>query len=271
MKMFLNQVNPNALTVFIIENVAKLFGGNAPAGAGVYPDYDKKPKFIKAWAAGDWRKFVDGFTQQSMMWHNKFWLIPPADFSLFDLREGGVTWRPNVFCSFKLIVQNNNAGAHRTIEVVNLQNPAAGFRSDSGHYDSEDTNLTPHEARDVTGQIHRNKQPTIAHEVGHALGLPHIGETRGLQACSDAKLVYQYKDFIKQDWLAAIYRGGNGAAVCYGHGGSAGDINNIMGQGAAFANDNASPWLNRLGVHLTGKTDIKKWTARVGHVPVRRL
>jgi hypothetical protein len=200
------------------------------------------------------------------MWHNKFWLIPPSDFKLFDLYEGKKVFRPNVFCAFNLEIVANIAGAHRTIEVVNLSNPKDFFRSDWTHYDSADIELADKGAYDQSNHYRKNKQPTVAHEIGHAIGLPHIGVTRGLQKCDMAKVAYDYKNWVPQDWLAGIYQGGTNSSVCYGEGASVGDIDNIMGKGDKFTKENAAPWLDRLAVHLPAAFDKAKWTVSVGRV-----
>jgi hypothetical protein len=93
--------------------------------------------------------------------------------------------------------------------------------------------------------VHTN-QPTIAHEIGHALGLPHIGVSRKLARCTVAINLAG----LPQPYIPAFYRGSTNADPCYGDLASAGDIDDIMGGGDKFNTENAKPWLDRLPHHF---------------------
>jgi hypothetical protein len=68
-----------------------------------------------------------------------------------------------------------------------------------------------------------------------------------------------------QDAIPALYQGGHGADACYGERASSGDIDNIMGAGDKFSQENAKPWLDRLVQHFNLDTyETVKAVAGIG-------
>jgi hypothetical protein len=209
------------------------------------------------------------------LWDNKFWLIPPDDFSLIDIVEGSwtaksgsTTTRPNVKCEFDFQIAPTTTIAHQVVEVVNLLGPS-GFRSHSRLYSSNDG--TPANMSDIDWQGVRvnTNYPVIAHEIGHSLGQPHIGVSRSLPHCNLA--IVMGKTFNEKS-IPALYKGRTNASVCYGTRATAGDIDNIMGGGSKFSVENAKPWLDRLPHHFNlslvehGKmmAGMGKWRVSLG-------
>jgi hypothetical protein len=136
--------------------------------------------------------------------------------------------------------------------------------------------MDTHSKPDWRSIVVNTSQPTVAHEIGHALGLPHIGVTRNLAQCRLAIILG--KNF-HQDTIPALYKGDTNADVCYGSRSAAGDINNIMGAGSSFSHENAKPWLDRLFDHLNLNThelvkmraSVAKWKISMTDVPPMSL
>jgi hypothetical protein len=284
LRIYYKQINPWSVTSQIYRNIATALGVPVPAGGdvGMYRDANEAPRLIAEWSNADWARFLTNVNAQAKLWDSRFWLIPPNDFSLFDIVEGSwvnksgaTTTRLNVKCEFSLQLAFASSYAHQTIEVVNLVDPA-GFRSHSLLYDSQDTNLSPNSIPDWQLNNVATNQPTIAHEIGHSLGLPHVGVTRHLAHCT---LAQSWGAMLPQSAIPAIYKGGRNANACYGSRATAGDINNIMGAGANFDKDNAQPWLGRLPHHLnltlpetvTLAANLTRWNISTVDVPPRLI
>ncbi|NJM52260.1 MAG: hypothetical protein HC846_02010 [Blastocatellia bacterium] len=101
-------------------------------------------------------------------------------------------------------------------------------------------------------------QNTVVHEIGHAIGLPHIGQTKSLPNCTLA-LIFS-KENVPKESIPAIFRDGEGANVCYGDFAAQGDADNVMGMGDKFAPENAQPWLDRLPYHVIGGATMNNWS-----------
>jgi hypothetical protein len=184
---------------------------------------------------------------------------------------------PNIYCHLFVSVLGTAAGAHRTVDIVNLDKKAAArqlgkresdlsstdFRSDSATYDSLDVRPAPLSIEDDTGKKHRLRSSTIAHEIGHALGLPHSGESHAAPLCKLSILADSLlpESITSDASYPALYKGGSGSHVCYGHSGPANVGANVMGYGLRFDGTNAQPWLDRIALH-TG-TKAADWKVSV--------
>jgi len=225
-------------------------------------DLNKKSFPIKDWTPSGWAKFKEEFEKQSRLWNNRFWLIPPAHFSLMDNRDGGRVLRPNIACHVLTTLTDSPATAHRTIDAINVDadevkrrddidddNPLLGsFRSDDRHIASTAMNTGRRVYEDDNGDTYTIEHHyTIAHEIRHAMGLSHIGIMKHTEKCEMA-LKFK-KDKTNPRDIPFDQRGGGNAPVCYGKYDKAGMAENIMGKGYKFEAINAEPWTKRLAMH----------------------
>ena len=236
-------------------------------GKRTAPDTTKKNFPIKDWSDGEWFRFTSQFERQSHLWNGRFWLVPPKQFSILDDKRSGRAVRPNVQCFLFTEVVNSVSTAHRTIEVVNLdidavkeklgiESPGSGtYRSNSTHLDALDVAPRNTHYEDDRGVEHTIKNYyTIAHELGHAIGLKHIGVLKSRPECTFA--ISLKARGVKN--VSSHLRRGSNAKVCYGEFDSAGLAENIMGLGTRFETVNAQPWLERVAMHTnTAASDWK--------------
>ena len=236
-------------------------------------DSDSPPKLfmIRPWQAAEWATFAKNFKHECAKWNDQFWLIPPASFTKLEVKRGGRTVRPNIYCHLYVTIVGSVAGSHRSINVVNLDLKDAkrryglkdsdldsgAFRSDADRYDDLDVRTRKQWSQDDRGQWHQAKNySTVAHEIGHALGLPHIGVSHNDPLCQMAIVLDQYVP--NPNSLPALFNGGSNSSACYGNLGVPSRGANIMGGGSSFDEANAAPWVSRLVLH-TG-TKAEDWT-----------
>lgn len=204
------------------------------AATGTYHDYgdpSEPTRRIKKWTPGAWSLWKSNFirTAQSF-WHARFWLI--NNHPCLEFEDGGVKYRHNVFCRFKLVGADATAGSvhHHVIDVVRLASTEDWFGSHSTLYDSKDTNAVE-KATDSSGN--KIMQRAHVHEVGHLLGLGH--EAEGTSRCPVS--------------------GNTNAAACYGA--SDEELNSVMGSGMQLRAVHAYPWRMAIA-DMTGKGTVRK-------------
>ena len=240
-------------------------------------DGNKKSFPLKDWTPRGFEKFKRQFEEQSRLWNHRFWLIPPRHFSIGDTDVGGRFVRPNVECAVFTELVDTPTAAHRTVDAYNIDLDAVkkrnnsdddtpylgNFRSDDRHIASTAVNTGPRTYTDDQDENYTIEHHyTIAHEIGHALGLKHIGIAMHTEKC---EMALQFaKDKIEVGKVPLDMRGGGNAAVCYGKHDSANLTVNIMGKGYKFQEINATPWKRRMAVHTN--TLASDW-----HVSLVRL
>jgi len=162
-----------------------------------YADYNGNLFRIDNWPAADpglFERFkrealwLINATWNGSMGNGHLWLKTPDNFAALDWPfQGTKTHRPNIFCRFHAWEVARQSDAHLKVRCVRLHNKALttfDFSSDKHHWDSADihleTNITPTVLGGATW-FDANGKPVkhshIPHEVGHALGLIHIGAT----------------------------------------------------------------------------------------------
>src|SRR5262249_42804797 len=156
-----------------------------------------------------------------------FALVTPNHYAGFDwpFRPRTPTHRPHIDCRTRIEEASGPQDAHIKISVGRLQNPTnkAKFRSDMTHYDNYDDigdSTTPSNLAPGTTSVY---QSTACHEVGHALGLEHIGKVLKVGSCKmgHCKTDDEYGDNPSVGtWVTE----------------------NVMGFGMRFSTYNAVPW-----------------------------
>jgi hypothetical protein len=202
--------------------------------------------------------------QANDMWDNQLSLITPNECWLFDSIPAKV--RPNVRCRFNCQVTEQPSKAHATILLIAPRDNYQDFKSFSnpeskapflnGVWDVYDTGVRHHLAmQDPAFAAHDHTKPqdilqfTVAHEVGHLLGLNHIGDILGIQYCDPpprdpGDRIPEYgSDLGLPMWMAQ----------------------DIMGLGSNVNPCDALPWRSVMPDH-TG-IEGHKWVPAQGEVP----
>ncbi|HMB71751.1 MAG TPA: hypothetical protein VKU85_20735 [bacterium] len=219
-----------------------------PIPEGIVFDADRKMFVTQRWNTHEWIAYKTRLAREAgTFWSGKFWLVPPESArSLTYVNNLGERWRVPVEC--RLRVHLATTRGHTKVLVAHLGQPATSeealnrqlrrahggnaFRSHAQLYDQDD--LDP--VNRGTGL----RQRTHVHEVGHAIGQPHIGQ---MTANVTSAL---------QCTLAAIANPeqGTNSGICYGA--TAAEKQNVMGMGERLTAVNAQPWQQRILQHDSG-------------------
>jgi len=214
----------------------------ASGRTGLYGDWDDKPdhpskRRIQKWAPNEFEHFTGRLVREAQhFWNGVFWLQTPVRYTDLNWPDEKPTHRCNLYCRFELKKAHTDADAHYTIAVVRVQDSDV-FRSDAKLYSQKDINseqLIPHSTV---------KFWTHFHEVGHLLGLGHIG--------------YAGHHNLHND----------GSDRAYGV--SQQEMRDVMGKGHIRHPWHASPWQE--AAESFTEIPAKDWTVHMHHIAPARL
>ena len=191
---------------------------------------------IETWRVSEFESWKRRFIADCQAkWSGKFWLRTPETYNSLNWPAAQPTHRCNLYCRMEMSEQSSTEGAHAVIPVVKVARNTP-FRSHMLLYDSNDLSH-----RELT---RGSNFFTHVHEIGHLIGLDHVGAGH-----------------------AECVTGGEG--VCYAA--PDGDDTGIMGRGSRPQASQAQPWVRAASI-LTGVA-ANLWTvslSRVYPVPLVR-
>jgi hypothetical protein len=166
-----NRTTNADLTIYIRVYFSKIEPAHATGLYGDTDDTTTRPskKKIQKWRHGEFEHYTRNLVSSAQrFWDGVFWLKTPKTYNALNYPDISATHRCNLYCRFKLEQAFRAADAHYTIAVVRVQDGET-FRSNSRLYSQNDIkseSLIPHST---------TKFWTHFHEVGHLLGLGHVG------------------------------------------------------------------------------------------------
>jgi len=224
------------LTIFI----RIFFDKIDPAGpTGTHADADDtaaspSQRPIQRWRVGEFERYVRNLTTSAQrFWDGQFWLKTPNSYDglNFEARGRG-TYRGNIYCKFDLQAAARAGDAHYTIAVVRARD-GANFRSNAVLYSQNDIrseHMIPHSTV---------KFWTHFHEVGHLIGLGHVGTGGATNVRND------------------------NSPTAYGV--TAQEMQDVMGRGHARHDWHATPW-REAAAAFTG-VRAADWRVYQHHIP----
>jgi hypothetical protein len=163
-------------------------------------------------------------------WNGVFWLQTPPTYDGLNWPDSNATHRCNLYCRFELEQAIRESDSHYTIAVVRARDGET-FRSNSRLYsqlDIRSEQLIPHSTK---------KFWTHFHEVGHLLGLGHVG--------------HNHRN-VHHDNSPTAY------------GVTLQEMSDVMGKGSARQAWHALPW--QQGAESFTNVKAKDWTVRMHHL-----
>jgi len=202
----------------------------------VNPEGDSGEKDIswrKAVRIVKWpEKAFETFKAQAKSRSEKFWSFrfrfwPPDNYPYLNWPSGRAGKPRAVSCTLSINYTLTIQGASHKIRCYRRASGEVTAALDSGNWTDAVLTDQPHDFTDSEGNKIPTVNNTLAHEVGHLMGLSH-------PVCNGDEL------------------------RCYGDGGQPWQIRNIMGAGDIVNRSNATPWLERIARH-TGVPE-SQWT-----------
>jgi hypothetical protein len=195
----------------------------------------------------------EALRQANETWNKGLCLIPPHDFDIFDYPVGSIQYRPNVKCVLNCIesplfhaevklarLKYDRGFPVPILSILSPKRDSGAFRSNSILWDNFDIGVR----FDPVDQPNSEdiEHWTVPHEVGHLLGLQHIGAVQRLRSCVEAKKTSKSEP-------SRCYADAKDAPMWMAR--------DIMGVGKVVHACNASPWLDVIEYH-TG-CDADRW------------
>jgi hypothetical protein len=215
----------------------------------------------------EFQRFVDAVTALAhAVWDNTgLCLIPPKDYQPLHWPPHKPTHQLNIDCRFQLVTATSRGDAHDVIQCTRIDETSKeqfirswmnpGTRQgafDSGDIPAVMLSKNPMGIGSVAYTTYKN---TIPHEIGHAIGLPHIGVLTNFRGCLEA---------AKADPTQ-----GTNVSMCY-KGPAPEDTDNVMGTGWKVSLHNCLPWFWRAMAHCY-ETDYRQWGVHLGRVSPKPL
>jgi len=181
---------------------------------------------IARWSSNEWETFKRDFVNVCYeAWNNKVWLISNDYWGCdYPLNAPSPTYRPHVRCMLRIDLVNSSEGAHLSCNCVKPAAPVVFSRS-SMNRTTHRGSLDIYDVQ-MQNEIHSNwkAQVPAAHELGHYLGLSHVGG-RGNESTR----------------YSSSFTARTSSEYSYG---------DIMGGGMRVEEWHARPWLNRIARHI---------------------
>jgi hypothetical protein len=227
--------NTNAdLTVFIRVFFSKI--DPPECRTGVYPDTDDTPtspskKKIQRWVPGEFERYTQNLVSGAQrFWNGVFWLQTPQVYDGLNWPDSKPTHRCNLYCRFELKQVLSEPEGHYTIAIVRVQDGET-FRSNSRLYSQLDIRSEQMIPNSTT------KFWTHFHEVGHLLGLGHVGHEHHNVHADNSPTAY---------------------------GVTLQEMADVMGRGSVRHDWHALPWQEAAESFTNVKA--KDWTVRMHHI-----
>lgn len=256
-----------------IMRMPQMTGSTRLSSAGSVRDADRHSFVFDRFDPAVWTRFTSFYQSEGQLfWDSKFWLTMPDDFdasswlpesqrphqSVASRHSATIAphreLRPAIDCHFTLQLVENPTTAHTTIDVYNIVRnftsvpgtPGATyqFRSHSTSYDASVLQSVEHRRiDDETSTPISTSQRTFIHELGHSIGLEHVGVNMHIEGC--------------------VNTDDHNSIICYGN--TFQTFQNVMGAGEGLTWHEALPWRRAMEV-LTG---VSRHAWHVHQSPVR--
>jgi hypothetical protein len=222
-----NDTTNAELTIYL-----KVWFVQVPSTVGKVKDTNGNEFAVRDWTPemdfpGWCRRVTDAVNKT---WDNKLILSLPEKYDGMDWAGSGGVWRPQIRCRFVFLVGDPSYYHCRVQVVVSEPHPEGlDFRSHSRLW--EHVIAYEMESSSMFSPAGMITQVTAAHEVGHLMGLPHIGKLTAVKNCT-------------------MWTDGNELA-CYGKDDPNPSLtHNIMGLGMNVTEFNGRPWKQELCKHV---------------------